>query len=72
MRDAQINTDRNLRLQYLAGMSFNSNLSQAIFDQILRYYEFPEGLFAGSADRIAAIRMSLEDAGRVEPVVSKP
>jgi len=64
MRDAQINTDRNLRLQYLAGLSLNSHESTAIFDEILHCYEFPADLFLGSTDRVAALRQALEDAGR--------
>jgi spermidine synthase len=37
LKGAQINTDRTLRLQYLAGMSLNAIQATAIFDQILRY-----------------------------------
>jgi len=70
MHGAQINTDRNLRLQYLAGMSLNANQSTAIFTEILRYYEFPSDLFLGSADRVAALRQALEHAGRSASVAS--
>jgi spermidine synthase len=64
MRDAQINTDRNLRLQYLAGMSLNSKQSTAIFAEILRYYEFPDDLFVGSTDHVRVLKQALESAGR--------
>ena len=47
MRDAQINTDANLRLQYLAGLSFNSYLETDILREITRYYKFPEQVFIG-------------------------
>lgn len=48
MRGAQINTDRNLRLQYLAGMSANSFMSAEILNEITRHRKFPELLFTGS------------------------
>jgi len=44
-RDAQINTDRNLRLQYLAGMSLNSAMGSEILNEIAWYYRFPDQLF---------------------------
>ncbi len=48
MRDAQINTDRNLRLQYLAGMWLNSYIGSTILADIDRFYRFPDNLFVGS------------------------
>jgi spermidine synthase len=50
-RDAQINTDWNLRLQYLAGLGFNSYMGSEILSEILRYRRFPEQLFVGSERR---------------------
>jgi spermidine synthase len=64
MRDAQINTDRNLRLQYLAGLSLNSSQGKAIFSDILAYYDFPGDLFLGSSGHVAAIQKALDHAGR--------
>ena len=40
-RGAQINTDRNLRLQYLAGMWLNSNMGEQILAGILRITASP-------------------------------
>jgi spermidine synthase len=37
LKGAQLNTDRTLRLQYLAGMSLNAIQATTIFDQMLRY-----------------------------------
>lgn len=48
MKGAQINTDANLRLQYLAGWSVNSFRGTEILKGIVRYRKFPENLFAGS------------------------
>ncbi len=58
-RDAQINTDRNLRLQYLAGMGFNSFLGSEILGEITRYYKFPENLFVGSEERLQLLKVRL-------------
>jgi spermidine synthase len=47
MQDAQISTDRNLRLQYLAGLWLNSYVGPEILADITRYYRFPDNLFVG-------------------------
>ncbi|HVW09046.1 MAG TPA: fused MFS/spermidine synthase [Bryobacteraceae bacterium] len=49
MRTAQINHDRNLRLQYLAGLGLNQNLGPDIFQQIVSGRKFPNSIFTGSA-----------------------
>jgi len=46
LEGAEINRDRDLRLQYLAGMGLNLYRSGPIYREILRYRTFPEGLFA--------------------------
>ncbi|WP_165251290.1 spermine/spermidine synthase domain-containing protein [Paludisphaera soli] len=56
MEGAQINTDRNLRLQYLAGMSVNSMLDQRILGGIRKYYRFPDQTFVGSPERIETLK----------------
>jgi spermidine synthase len=48
LRDAQINRDGNLRLQYLAGLGLNNKLGNQIYQEILRSRRFPTGIFAGS------------------------
>ncbi len=63
---AQINTDRNLRLQYLAGMWLNSNMGSEILASILAYYRFPAETFVGSPARVSALRRVLQEAGRKE------
>ena len=45
LRDAEVNYDRNLRLQYLAGMGLNSDNSEQIFDEIVKYCRFSDELF---------------------------
>jgi spermidine synthase len=63
-RGAQINTDRNLRLQYLAGMWLNSDMGTVILSGILAHYRFPDRTFVGSPARVRALRQALEAAGR--------
>jgi spermidine synthase len=63
-KDAQINTDRNLRLQYLAGLAVNHYMGTRILGSILGHYRFPERTFTGSADRLRELRSALEEAGR--------
>jgi spermidine synthase len=60
LADAQINHDRNLRLQYLAGMGLNSFQSEQIYDEMLTYRSFPEDLFIASADQTEAIISEME------------
>jgi len=48
LADAAINRDRNLRLQYLAGMGFNLYQSEAIYADMLQYSQWPKDLFVGS------------------------
>jgi spermidine synthase len=61
---AQINTDRNLRLQFLAGMSLNSYMGDAILSSILSYYRFPDRTFVGSPEGIEALKQALDRKGR--------
>jgi spermidine synthase len=56
MRGAQINTDRNLRLQYLAGMWLNSSMSDWILTDIRAHYRFPEHTFVGSPERVRVLK----------------
>jgi spermidine synthase len=56
---AQINTDKNLRLQYLAGLGLNNNTGTEIRDSMLRYRQFPEDLFTGQASSLESLRVLL-------------
>jgi spermidine synthase len=56
MREAEINRDRNLRLQYLAGLGLNTNAAGQIYDQMLSPAKFPDNLISGSPESAAAMR----------------
>jgi spermidine synthase len=59
-RGAQINTDRNLRLQYLAGMWLNTNMGEQILASILAHFHFPDETFVGSPEAVTALKQALE------------
>jgi spermidine synthase len=59
LADAEINTDRNLKLQYIAGLALNLYDQDAIYRAILKYRRFPEGLFTGAEDLKEAARKAL-------------
>jgi spermidine synthase len=59
LADAQLNLDRNLRLQYLAGFGLNRYEQQSIYANMIQYRQFPEGLFTGTPDQIEALRMGI-------------
>ena len=49
LKDAQINHDKNLRLQYLAGLGLNLYQADVIYADMLRYVsKTPDDLFVGS------------------------
>ena len=56
LKDVQINTDRNLRLQYLAGMWSTGGNAEQILRQIVQNRRFPEDLFVGSEETRSALR----------------
>ncbi|HLI86037.1 MAG TPA: hypothetical protein VKV17_19130 [Bryobacteraceae bacterium] len=56
---AQINNDRNLRLQYLAGLGLNSMAAPQIYRELLAYRRFPADLLTGNGGRMDALRTLL-------------
>ena len=60
LADAQINRDKNLRLQYLAGFGLNLYQQAEIYSQMIQSRRYPEGLFTGSPETIAQIRARLQ------------
>ena len=60
LSDAIINTDRNLKLQYLAGLGLNLYQSDAIYQAMKRDAKYPEWLFEGSPETLQQLRTRLE------------
>jgi len=56
LQGAQINRERQLRLQYLAGLAAFSDQRYAIFQAILQYRRYPADLFVTSAGTEAELR----------------
>jgi spermidine synthase len=63
MRDwlagAEINRDRNLRLQYLAGLGLNLHEENTIYSHMTQYWQYPEDLFLGSSENVGALRAAM-------------
>jgi len=55
LQGAVINRDRDLRLQYLAGLGMNLFQSDKIYADMLTNRRFPENLFVGSDKRMQAL-----------------
>jgi spermidine synthase len=56
LRDAAINHDGDLRLQYLAGLGLNANEGDRVYADILKYRRFPDDLFSGSEAALSELR----------------
>ena len=59
LTDAQINRDKNLRLQFLAGLGMNIDQRAEIYRGILKYRRFPDDVFLGSPERLTALRSAI-------------
>jgi spermidine synthase len=64
---AEINRDRNLRLQYLAGLQLDSNKGTAAYVEMLAHRTFPADLFESSPARLLALQVALDNAARNAP-----
>ncbi len=60
LKDAAINRDRNLRLQYLAGLGLNVYQAGPIYADMLMYRGDPGDLFVGSEQTIQSLRRMIE------------
>jgi spermidine synthase len=60
LADAKINRDRDLRLQFLAGLGLNLYQSDVIYSGMLAYaHRFPDELFVASPQTIEALRAGI-------------
>ena len=56
---AEINRDRNLRLQYLAGLQLNSSTGAGAYGEMMAYRKFPDDLFVATPARLKELRQAL-------------
>jgi spermidine synthase len=59
LKNAEINRDRNLRLQYLAGMALDSSEGPGILSDLMALRRFPEQLFIVSDDHKREFRRAM-------------
>jgi spermidine synthase len=59
LQGAAVNSDSNLRLQYVAGWALNVSREGAIYNEMLQYRHYPANLLVGSEDRLRAIQMAI-------------
>lgn len=57
-----LNRDRNLRMQYLAGLGLNLDQAASIYASILAHRAFPAGLFTGSPSRMESLQLAFRTA----------
>jgi spermidine synthase len=60
LANASINHDRDLRLEYLAGLGMTQNIATDIMYQILGHRRFPNPLFTGSEEQMRSLANMLE------------
>jgi spermidine synthase len=60
LKDAAINRDRNLRMQYLAGIGLDIDEGASIYAGLLAYRRFPEDLFTSSEGRVDSLRRAMQ------------
>jgi spermidine synthase len=63
LADAELNRDRNLRLQFLAGLGMNLYEADRIYRDMARYRSFPEGVFVGAPARMAQLMAAWQTSG---------
>jgi len=62
LKDAQINRDRNLRLQYLAGRGLNLYRAGEIYAEMLPFAKDPAGVFSGSTSNLQSLLQKIRIA----------
>jgi spermidine synthase len=59
LRNVPMNRDRNLRMQYLAGLGLNLDDAAAIYAGMLAYRRFPDDLFVSAEGRVDSLRRAI-------------
>ncbi|MBI4885734.1 MAG: fused MFS/spermidine synthase [Acidobacteria bacterium] len=71
LADAEINRDRNLRLQYLAGLA-NNVYDARIYEDMLAYRRFPDEMLTGSPDLMEGLRQIMTQRRDAETSGQRP
>jgi spermidine synthase len=61
LKDAQINRDRNLRLQYLAGLALDTSREGTIYKDMLSYRNYSDSLFTASAQTTRSMKEAIQN-----------
>jgi spermidine synthase len=64
LRGAALNRDRNLRMQYLAGLGLNLDNAASIYSAIIANRAFPSDMFTSTAGRLDSLRLALQATSR--------
>jgi spermidine synthase len=64
LANAEINRDRNLRLQYMAGLGVNTDQDRRIYAKMLEYCAFPDNRFQGNGEFLAALKIVILNRNR--------
>ncbi len=64
LKGAAINRDRNLRMQYLAGLGLDLDEAASIYAEILKCRQLPADMFTGTEGRVDSLRSAMQ---RAEP-----
>jgi spermidine synthase len=59
IKGADLNTDADLRLQYIGGWGINSQLEDYLYLQIMKYRQLPRDMFSGSPQMLQAMQEAL-------------
>jgi spermidine synthase len=58
---AEINRDKDLRLQYLGGWGINSRQEDFIYRRMIAHRQQPTNIFRGSPDRVMAVYQAIQE-----------
>ncbi len=61
LKGAQVNSDRNLKLMYLAGWAYNADLANPIYEEITAVRKKPTNIFSGDAGDLSGLYAVLND-----------
>jgi len=64
LSDAEVNHDRDLRLQFLAGKSLNVYANADIYRHMIQDSQYPENYFLGKPETLADLRSHIEQSLR--------